>query len=133
MSQIIATIKDIKSIDNLHIVKFNFSQYTILMTSLELKPNIIVGKKVLLAVKPTNISIAKDFQGQISIDNQLKAKIVSIENGKLLSYIKIKIEDTILEAIITLDMSKKLHLKTDDDITVFIEATKLSIVKVFDD
>ena len=87
MSQIIATIKKIHNIDNLNIVEFDFFGKTLKMMSLDLNKNVQIGKKVKLAVKPTNISIAKNLFGEISLSNQLVVNIKSIENGQLLSSI----------------------------------------------
>ncbi len=75
MSKLIATIKKINSIDNLNIVEFDFLENKLKMMSLGLNPNIQIGKKVKLSVKPTNISIAKSFIGEISLSNQLIAII----------------------------------------------------------
>ena len=75
MSQLVATIKKINSIDNLNIVEFDFHGLTLKMMSLDLNADVQVGKKVKLSVKPTNISIAKNLIGEISLSNQIVATI----------------------------------------------------------
>ena len=55
MSQIIATIKDIRNVDNLNIVEFGFYNHTLKMVSLNLNKEITLNKKVELSIKPTNI------------------------------------------------------------------------------
>ena len=81
MSQLVATIKKINSIDNLNIVEFDFHGLTLKMMSLDLNTDVQVGKKVKLSVKPTNISIAKNLIGEISLSNQIVATIENLENG----------------------------------------------------
>ena len=133
MSQIIATIKKIHNIDNLNIVEFDFFGKTLKMMSLDLNKNVQIGKKVKLAVKPTNISIAKNLFGEISLSNQLVVNIKSIENGQLLSSIILEVNDTIFESIITADSSKRMNLQKNEQVTILIKASDLSISEVLND
>jgi molybdopterin-binding protein len=133
MSKLIATIKKINNIDNLNIVEFEFLGTTLKMMSLDLSSNIQIGKKVRLSVKPSNISIAKNFTGEISLSNQLVAIIQNIENGKLLSSVSLKISDFLLESIITVDSSKRMNLQIGDEVKILIKASNLSIEEVLND
>ena len=133
MSQIIATIKKIHNIDNLNIVEFDFFGKTLKMMSLDLNKNVQIGKKVKLAVKPTNISIAKNLFGEISLSNQLVVNIKSIENGQLLSSIILEVNATIFESIITADSSKRMNLQKNEQVTILIKASDLSILEVLND
>lgn len=133
MSQIIATIKKINSIDNLNIVEFDFNGITLKMMSLDLNENIKINKKVKLNVKPSNVILAKNLEGEISLSNRLIAIIEDIENGELLSSITLKINSTILESLITVDSSKRMNLKKGEEVIVLIKASNLSIQEVLDD
>ena len=130
MSKLIATITDILNKDNLHIVKFDYFGTQLQMLSLELDQNIKIGAKVSLGVKSTNIVISKDFQGSISYTNQIKAKIKDCTNGELLSSIILEIHNSTIEAIITSQSSKEMDLKIDEEVTIFINASDLSIFEV---
>ncbi len=130
---ITAKIKSIENVDSLNIVKFDFYDTTLTMMSLDLNDEIKVGKTVKLAVKPTQIAIAKNFNGELSYSNQLKSTIISIENGQLLSSIKLKYFDTTLESIITASSSKRMALHVEDEVTVLIKANELSISEICDD
>ena len=133
MSKLIATIKKINSADNLNIVEFDFLGNSLKMMSLGLNSNIQIGIKVQLSVKPTNISIAKNFTGEISLSNQLVAIIQNIENGELLSSISLKIDDFLLESIITVESSKRMNLQIGDEVIILIKASNLSIEEVLND
>ena len=100
------------------------------MMSLDLSDDIKIGTKVKLITKPTYIAIAKEFSGILSYSNQLKAKIKELENGKLLSSVKLQIEEFVLESIITFESSQIMDLKVGDEVTAFIKASELSILKV---
>ena len=130
MNTLIATVTKIDTIDNLNIVNFDFSDQTLSMMSLDLSDDIQIGTKVKLITKPSYIAIAKEFSGMLSYSNQLKAKIIELENGKLLSSVKLQIEEFVLESIITFESSQKMDLKVGDEVTAFIKASELSILKV---
>ncbi len=74
----IARVKNIKTIDSLNIVEFDFNNITFKMMSLDLNKDIKVGKKVELLVKPTNIILSKKFIEDISLSNQTLAKITDL-------------------------------------------------------
>ena len=133
MSQLVATIKKINSVDNLNIVEFDFNGLTLKMMSLDLNDDVKIGKKVELSVKPTNISIAKNLIGEISLSNQIVATIQSLENGQLLTSVILKINDTLLESIITVDSSKRMNLQIGGNVTILIKASDLSISEVLND
>lgn len=130
MSQIKAVITEIDTVDNLNIVKFDFQSHSLTMMSLGLNEEISVGKEVILGIKATHISLGKDLSGLISYSNQIKAKIISCENGKLLSSIKLSLGNVVLESIITLESALRMNLKADDDVTMMIKASELSILRV---
>ena len=133
MSQLVATIKKINSIDNLNIVEFDFYGLTLKMMSLDLNDDVQIGKKVKLSVKPTNISIAKNLIGEISLSNQIIATIENLENGQLLSSVSLKVHNTLLESIITVDSSKRMNLQIGESVTILIKASNLSIGEVLND
>lgn len=133
MSTLTAKITDIQNIDNLNIVKFDFYGNSLKMMSLDLGSETKVGKKVKLSIKPSHVAIAKDLSGILSYSNQIKAKVVSIANGQLLSSIKLSANNSTLESIITYESVKKMDLNIDDEVTILIKASELSILKVLDD
>ena len=130
MSNIIATVSNIQNCDNLNIVNFDFNGISLSMMSLELNEKIEIGTKVKLNCKSSHIAIAKNFSGEVSYSNKLNCVIESLENGELLCCIHLKIFDTILESIITVNSSKKMNLKAGDNVTAFIKASELSISEI---
>ena len=133
MSQLVATIKKINSVDNLNIVEFDFDGITLKMMSLDLDKEIQINKKVKLSVKSSNVIIAKNLLGEISLSNQLVATIQSIENGELLSSVILKVNETIFESLITVDSSKRMNLQEGEAVQILIKASNLSIQEVLND
>ncbi|WP_373073027.1 molybdopterin-binding protein [Sulfurimonas sp.] len=132
MSSIIAKVSSIENCDSLHIVKFECNSQTLSMMSLDIDSRIKTGTKVRLVVKPSHVAIAKNFSGEVSYSNILKVKVMSCENGQLLSSVKLKYFDTTLESIITVTSSKRLDLKEGDEVLAFIKASELSIGEILD-
>lgn len=130
MSNITATVSKIQNCDSLNIVNFDFNGISLSMMSLELNEKIQIGTQVKLNCKSSHIAIAKNFSGDVSYSNRLNCEIVSLENGELLCCLHLKVFDTILESIITLNSSKKMNLKVGDNVTAFIKASELSIAEV---
>ena len=126
-------IKEIKTIDSLNIVEFDFHGITLKMMSLELDSDITTDKRVELLVKPTNVIISKSYIEDISLSNQILAKIVSFEDGELLSSLSLKVFDTFFESIITKTSKVKLDLKENDEVNILIKASDLSILRVLND
>jgi len=130
MNELKAIVSNIQSVDSLNIIQFDYTGTTLTMMGLEL-PNIKIGSKVILSVKPTHIAIAKDFNGNISLSNIIKAKIKELNNGKLLSSIVLEIkEQIIMQSIITYNSSKRMNLKVADEVVMLIKASDLFIKEV---
>ena len=125
-----AVVKSIQKEEIIHLVEFNFHGNTLKMLSLELDDSIKVGTKVALCIKSTHITLAKSFSGELSCSNQIKANIESVENGKLLSSVRLNLSGDIQEAIITSSASLKMDLKKDDEVIVLMKASEISIKEV---
>ena len=127
MNRLTATVKEIVNIDNLHITTCQLGTQSLKMVSLELCKVLEVGKEVNLSVKSTNISLAKNFSGDISILNQLKAKVVAVNNGKLLSSIQVDVEGFTLEGLVTLEASLSMELSVGDEVLVLLKGSEVSV------
>lgn len=130
MNQIVARISKIESVDNLNIVTFDFHGRALKMMSLDLGEDVKVGKEVLLRIKPTHLIVAKNVSGMLSISNSISAKVTSIEHGKLLSSVKVTVNDMMLESIMIVESIEQMELKVEDDVSIMIAESELSIAKV---
>ncbi len=139
MSKLIATIKNIESVDDLNIVTFICNDETLKMMSLDLNDTIQIGKRVVLVCKPTSVALAKvtidkqEFSEMLSYSNQIKVKISSMDVGELLSSVKLDFGGFSLEAIITSASVQKMKLNKNDELLALIKANELSIQEVLND
>lgn len=129
MNKIEAIITMTESFQNISVVSFESCGQQLKMMSLDLDRNIKIGTKVTLGVKSSSISIAK-VSGELSISNQLKSIIVSVNSGTLLTSVKLRFGDSILESIITLESSKRLNLHEGDVVITLIKSSDLSILEL---
>lgn len=132
MSSFIAKVSEIQNCETLHIVKFDFHTQILTMMSLDLDAKLQVGVNVKLIVKPTHIMLAKNFSAEISCSNKLNARILSVENGELLSSLRLGIFEGELESIITREASNAMQIKVGDELVAFIQESELSIGEILD-
>jgi len=130
MNQLIAKVREIHSVENLHLLSFDFQGIVLKMMSLEIGADVKVGKEVLLTMKPTHLIVSKNDSHQLSISNHIPATITSIERGKLLSAVKVGCRDMTLESIMIAQSVEDMALEVGDDVTIMIAESELSILKV---
>ncbi|HIC77617.1 MAG TPA: transporter [Sulfurovum sp.] len=127
MNKFTAMVTQIENIENLHLVSFEFGNQTIKMLSLELNELLEIESTAKLSVKSTNISIAKNFTGLISYANQLHAKVITVNNGRLLSSIQLSVEGFRFESVVTLEASLDMGLSDGDEVLVLIKCSEISV------
>ena len=130
LNKIKAIVRKIDNFDGVNIVEFDFNGIKLSMISLELSSNIKIGTKVVLGVKPSHITLAKDLSGQISASNNFETTITSIELGKLLAVVNMEIFNTHFESLITVNSVNRMNLKIGDRIALLIKAGELFIDEV---
>ena len=129
MNRISATVTDIEACDGITLISFMASGQPMRMMALEIDDRLQKGSKVILGVKASHIALAKNPPGEMSISNRLRAEIVSIENGRLLSSVKFHLGGESIESIITLESSRRMNLRQGDEIIALIKSSELSILE----
>jgi len=87
-----------------------------------------VGNGVTIMFKETEVSIAKNFDGQISLRNRLAATIKRIEKGAVLSKITLDYHGVDVVSIITTRSTRTLDLQVGDAVVGLIKANEVSIL-----
>lgn len=131
MNRIDAEITNIQTMDNLSVVSFESHKQSLEMVALGLTISSSIGAKVILGVKATHISLAKNISGQISLSNELECSVESIKKGKLLSSVKLRYKDTVLESIITSEVASKMNIEVGNTLVALINPSELSILEVY--
>lgn len=128
MNLIPATIIRIRKHQNISALAFDAFGQSIKMVALELDEQLTIGTKVSLKVKATNISLAKERNEHISISNQLETIVQEIVFGELLCSVKLKLNNIVLESIITQESIDKLSITEGEPLIALIKASDVSIV-----
>ena len=92
-----------------------------------------IGKKIELLFKESEVSIARDFIGFISMRNQLEGPILKIERGDVFSKITFDFKGHQLVSLITSGSAKRLNLRTGDIITGLIKANEVILMQIDDE
>jgi len=129
VNTLLVTVTNISSMDKLNLVTFVYEKQELFMISLALQ-DIKVNQNVILSINPTHINLAKSDKYSISSENILKAKITYINQGKLLSYVRLDVLSTSLESLISTQALQKLELKMHQDVFIFFNASDISIKEV---
>ncbi|NPA73515.1 MAG: transporter [Epsilonproteobacteria bacterium] len=124
-----ATVLGIKGKDGLHTIEFDYHGERLCMMGLEL-PDIRIGSQVLLSVKSTCVSIGRERSKSISISNQIECTIKKVDNGEVLSLIKLDSGYDEIECVTTLSSSLSMGLKEGDSVVALIKASELFIKEV---
>ncbi|HHD74838.1 MAG TPA: molybdenum-pterin-binding protein [Nitratifractor sp.] len=87
----------------------------------------VVGESYNLFVKSTDIALAKDFSGTISVLNQLKATILSIRCEEILCSMVLDIDGFEVEAIVPKSSAEAMALNVGDSVIAFIKASEVAV------
>ena len=125
MNSIEASVKEIVRIDNLTHISFSTDSSEIDVLTLELQESISIGSLAKLIIKSTDIALSKSRLLQSSFTNQLRAKVIDIDRGEILSSVALGIDGFILESLIL--HSKFLDIEVGDELFALISASDISI------
>lgn len=87
-----------------------------------------IGELVTLLFKETEVSLAKNLQGELSLRNRMTATVVGIEMGEILSAITLNFLDKKLVSVITTRAVKRLQLKVGDAVESLVKANEVALM-----
>lgn len=131
MNQLEGNIATIKSSENLSEVGVMLSNGTVfnifLVETPETASYLQLNQKVKLLFKETEVILTSNFNVEISIQNKIKGKIISIRKGQILSEIILQTEVGNIKSLISTTMLNKLDFKESHDIFVLIKASEIML------
>lgn len=87
------------------------------------------GNSIDLVFKETEVSLAKNLSGLISMRNRMKCMVQQIERGALLSKISLKFKGYTVTSAITTRSVDSLELKIGDEVEALVKANEVSLMK----
>ncbi len=88
-----------------------------------------VGKAVVLVFKETEVSLAKELQGKISMRNRMKCKVLKVDKGEILSMITLQFNHFTIVSAITTRSVNSLQLEIGDEVDALVKANEVSLMK----
>lgn len=90
---------------------------------------LLEGNSIDLVFKETEVSLAKNLSGMISMRNRIKCTVQHIERGELLSKISLKFQEYIVTSAITTRSVDSLQLAIGDEVEALVKANEVSLMK----
>jgi molybdate transport system regulatory protein len=87
------------------------------------------GNMVDVVFKETEVSLAKNLSGIISLRNRMKCTVQHIEHGELLSTINLQFQDFKIISAITTRSANALQLAIGDEVEALVKANEVALMK----
>ena len=88
-----------------------------------------VGKDVSVIFKETEVSLAKNLSGKLSIRNRLICSVKTIEIGTILSKVVLQFRNTTIESVVTTRAITSLELAIGNEVEALIKANEVSLMR----
>ena len=108
-------------------VDYTFS--AVMMHELPGKVDWIIGEAVFLAFKESEVSLAKNLSGTLSLRNQMEATIKTVKKGTVLAVVEMEFNGLPLTSVITSGSANRLELASGDTVTALVKSTETMIIK----
>ena len=92
-------------------------------TASYLKP----GQKINLLFKETEVIISKHLMPEISIQNQLKAEIIEIKPGKILSEITLKSAVGEIKSLLSSTVLQQMNFAESQEVLILVKANEIML------
>jgi len=87
------------------------------------------GSPVAVLFKETEVSLAKNLSGRISLRNRMAARVESIRKGKLLSEVRLNYRGHSVVSVITTRSVERLELAPGDAVEGLVKANEVTLVE----
>lgn len=136
MNRLLGTIAAIESNDHLSLVDVVVGQDTFTAMLLETPrnaPYLTVGATVAVLFKETEVALAKNLSGNLSLRNRVPGTVRRIRHGGILCEVILDRDGQGLTSIITARAVKRLALQEGDEVEALVKANEVSLAEVRDD
>ena len=130
MNKLAGIIVGIESSAEMSLVEVNVSGdifTSIVLETPQTAPYLKVGNNITLLFKETEVSLAKDLAGRISLRNHFSSLIKKIELYQLLATITLDYQGQEIVSIITAKSANKLGLKENESVDWLVKTNEVSL------
>lgn len=132
MNKFKGTIVDIQSSDNISMIQVDVEGDKFSSIVLEGKKgplNYKIKDNVTLLFKETEVGLAKDLTGMISLRNRFKAVIKKIDKGPILAKITLAYKNYTIESIISSQSASQMKLKDKEEVEWLVKTNEVTLMK----
>ena len=132
MNKLKGRIVDIQSSENISIIQVDVEGDVFSSIVLEGKKgpaNYKIKDSVTLLFKETEVGLAKDLTGMISLRNRFKAVIQKIDQGPILAKITLHYKNNTIESIISARSTDHMKLKEKEDVEWLVKTNEVTLMK----
>lgn len=87
-----------------------------------------IGQAVQLLFKETEVALAKNLSGQISMRNRLPGTVTAIESGQVLSRVLFDMDGIAISSVITTRSARGLQLAVGDLVEGLVKSNEMSLM-----
>jgi molybdopterin-binding protein len=130
MNKLTGRIIDVASDDHMSILEMDVHGVILKAIVIEIPesaPFLQKGKEINIMFKETEVSIAKDFSGIISLQNKMSCTVKEIKKGTLLSRVLLDFNGNEICSVITSAAVEQLGLSVANKITALIKTNEVMI------
>lgn len=93
-------------------------------------PYLAAGREVEVMFKETEVSLAKDLAGRISLRNRLHATVHQLRRGTILCEIELEYQGQRVTSVVTTRSVERLQLREGDAVEALIKANEVTLSEV---
>lgn len=127
MNRVPAIITKVEKHESLCFMEFDASGIPLSMLLFDLKPSFTPGRHVQVLFKETEVVLGKQLCGEISFSNRFQAVVTAIRRGDILADVTLRCGAGEFCSIITRRAVERLGLIENDEVTVMIKASQISL------
>lgn len=86
------------------------------------------GTAVTLMFKETEVALAKNLSGLLSMRNRIPAIVTGVEHGRLLTRVRLQFDGHALESVITTRSAHALQLAAGDSVEGLVKANEMTLL-----
>ncbi len=132
MNKLKGKISDVQSSDHISIIQVNVDGDVFSSIVLEGKKSPLSYKpkdNVTLLFKETEVGLAKDLSGMISLRNRFKATIKKIDKGPILAKVTLQYRTHTIESIISAQSATQMKLKEKEEVEWLVKTNEVTLMK----
>lgn len=132
MNKLPGTITNIQQSGAILLVDVEVEQQmfsALLIESVQQPEWLVIGNSVDVVFKETEVSLAKNLLGQISMRNRMKCTVAAIERGDLLSKVKLNFRNYSVTSAITTRAVDSLNLALGEEVEALVKANEVSLME----